>query len=40
MSEPIPSGDPAAACMQPSPPEEPPTMCLKVNYNEKSRKGE
>lgn len=31
ISEPIPSGDPAAACIQPSPPEEPPTICLKVD---------
>jgi len=32
MSEPIPSGDPAAPSKQPSPPEEPPTICLKVNH--------
>lgn len=30
ISDPIPNGEPAAACMQPSPPEEPPTICLKI----------
>jgi len=34
ISEPIPNGDPAAACIQPSPPEEPPTICLKVDNDE------
>lgn len=34
ISEPIPSGDPAAACKQPSPPEEPPTICLKMDNDE------
>lgn len=28
MSEPIPQGEPADAWRQPSPPDEPPTMCL------------
>ena len=28
ISEPNPHGEPAAACKQPSPPEEPPTICL------------